>query len=69
MSRAEWGLEGSYGRGSERARERVVGWCSNVWKRGSLAGPIEQCPHRKSKVAGILRAVLRPIFQTVLRGI
>ncbi len=59
------GLEGAYGRGCEAARERVSEGCSNVWKRGSLAGLIEGCPRSRRRVRGVLRAVLRSTLRPV----
>lgn len=67
MALQNWGVEGSYGQGYKRARERVVGRGSNVWKRGSLAGPIEQCLEARGRVGGILRTVLRSTLRAVLR--
>lgn len=69
MGLQDSGVEGSYGRGYERARERVVGWDSNVWKRGSLAGLIRVCSVARRRVPRILRPVLRSTLRPVLRRI
>lgn len=64
-----WAARPSYAGRSERTRERGFEWGSNTRGRGFLAGYIEQCPCRESKVAEILRAVLRGYLRVVLRGI
>lgn len=58
-------LRGAFREGSEarvRAGLRYV-------QKGFLAGHTGGCPMARGRVCGILRSVLRPIFQTVLQGI
>lgn len=69
LGRGKWGVEDSYGRASKRARERVVGWCSDTWKRGSLAGSMGGCSMARGRAREILRTVLRSPLRPALRGI
>lgn len=66
MGRRKWAEQAPYGGRYEAARERVCERGSNSRGMGSLAGHIEQCPCRESRGSGILRPVLRAIFQLVL---
>ncbi|SLF09371.1 Uncharacterised protein [Mycobacteroides abscessus subsp. massiliense] len=69
MGSGVWGLEPSYGWGVEGARVGMVGWRSDTWKRGSLAGSMGVRSAARRRVSGILRSVLRGCLRAVLRGI
>lgn len=69
MGLQDWAFRVAYAGRSEMAWRRVVGRCSDTWKRGSLAGHIEGHSVARGRVRGILRSVLRPALQPVLQGI
>lgn len=63
MGSGVWGLEPSYGWGVEGARVGMVGWRSDTWKRGSLAGSMGVRSAARRRVSGILRSVLRGAYE------
>ncbi|SKR18824.1 Uncharacterised protein [Mycobacteroides abscessus subsp. abscessus] len=65
----DWGCGAPYGGRYERARERACERRSNGRRTCSLAGHMRVCAHPKSRGSGILRSVLRAIFQPVLRPV